>query len=75
MVPHARFRRFQVDVEEFEPEVLDSPQEAVEGRLAGFSAPQHRRIAHHSHLRVVEGCPHPGTRGPANGDHTRTVIT
>jgi len=34
-----------VNVEEFEPEVLDPLQEAVQGRLVGSGAPQHRRIA------------------------------
>jgi hypothetical protein len=62
-----------VDVEEFEPEVLDSPQEAVQGGLVGSGAPQHRRIAHRAQLRVVEGCPHPGTSDTAEGDHIGSV--
>ena len=64
----SRSRRFPVDVEEFEPEVLDSPQEAVQGRLVGSGAPQHRGIAHHAHLRVVEDTAHPGTRDTTDGD-------
>jgi len=64
-----RFRRLQVNVEEFEPEVLDSPQEAVQGRLVGSGAPQHCRIARRAHRHVAEDCPHPGTRDTANGDH------
>jgi hypothetical protein len=65
--------RFPVDVEEFEPKVLDSVEEAVQGGLVGSGAPQHRRIAHGAHLRVVEGCPHPGTSDTAEGDHVGTV--
>jgi len=67
------FRRFPVDVEKFEPEVCDSSQQAVQGRLVGAGAPQHRRIAHHAHLRVVEDAPHPGTRDTADGDHIGTI--
>ena len=51
-----------MDVEELDPEILDSPQQAVQGRLVGSGAPQHRRIAHHAHLCVVEGGPYPRTR-------------
>jgi hypothetical protein len=54
-------------------EVLDSPQEAVQGRLVGSGAPQHRRIARRAHRHVVEGCPHPGTRDTANGDHVGAI--
>jgi len=68
-----RFGRFPVDVEEFEPEVPDSLQQAVQGRLVGPGTPQHRRIAHHAHLRVVEERPHPWTRGTADGDHVSAV--
>jgi len=68
-----RFRRFEVDVEEFEPEVLDSPQKAVQGRLVGSGAPKHRGIARHAHLRVIEERPHPWTRGTANGDHVGAI--
>ena len=68
-----RFRRFPVDVDEFEPEVLDSPQQAVQGRLVGSGAPQHCRIAHHAHLRVVEDTPHPGTRDTTDGDDVGTI--
>ena len=35
LAPQGGPRRFPVDVEEFEPEVLDCPQEAVQGRLVG----------------------------------------
>lgn len=62
-----------MDVEEFEPEIFDSSQQAVQGRLVGPCAPQNRRIAHHAHLRVVEDAPHPGTRDTADGDHIGTV--
>jgi hypothetical protein len=62
-------RRFPADVQEFEPEVLDSPQEAVQSGLVGSSAPQHRRIARRAHRHVVEGFPHRGARDTANGDH------
>ena len=48
-----RFRRFQVNAEEFEPEVLDCPQEAVQGRLAGSSALQHCGTARCDHLYLV----------------------
>jgi hypothetical protein len=68
-----RPRRFPVDVKEFEPEVLDSPQQAVQGRLVGSGAAQHRRIAHHADLRVVEDAPHPGTRDTADGDHVGAI--
>jgi hypothetical protein len=68
-----RFRRFPVDIEEFEPEILDSPQQAVQGRLVGSGAPQHRRTAHHAHLRVVEGGPHPRTGDTADGDHVSAI--
>jgi hypothetical protein len=54
-------------------EVLDSVQQAVQGRLVGPGAPQHRRIAHDAHLRVIEDAPHPGTRGTADGDHVGTI--
>jgi hypothetical protein len=68
-----QFRRFPVNVEEFEPEVLDSPQEAVQGRLVGSGTPQHRRIAYHAYLRVFEDTPHPGTRDTADGDHIGAI--
>ena len=68
-----RFRRFKVDVEEFDPEVLDSPQKAVQGRLVGSGAPKHRGIARHAHLRVIEERPHPWTCGTANGDHVGAI--
>jgi hypothetical protein len=45
----------EVDFDDVEPEVLDSVEEAVQGRLVGSSAPQHRRIAHHTQLHVVKG--------------------
>jgi hypothetical protein len=63
------FRRFQVKLDDFEPKVLDSVEQAVQGRLVGASAPHDRRIAHDAHLHIVEGRPHPGTRDTANGDH------
>jgi uncharacterized membrane protein len=58
---------------EVEPEVLDSPEEAVQGRLVGSGAPQHRRISHSAHLHVAEGCPHRGARDTANSDHVGAV--
>ena len=68
-----RFRRFPVNLEEYEPEVLDPVEQAVQGGLVGSGGPQHRRITHHAHRRVVEGGPHPRTRGTADGDHVSAI--
>ncbi len=58
-----------MNFDDVEPEVLDSPQETVQGRLVGSSAPQDRRIARCAHRHVVERFPHKGARDTANGDH------
>jgi hypothetical protein len=58
-----------VDVEEFEPEILDSLQDAVQGRLVGSGAPHYRRIARRAMATPAKAV---RTAEPAT---PRTVIT
>ena len=56
-----------VQLDDFEPKVLDAPEEPIEGRLIGLPGSQFGHIAHHGDVQGAEGCSYRRARHASNG--------